>query len=628
MCGIYGIVDPSSRQIDRESVVRATNTMRHRGPDGEGFAFFDNVALGHRRLSIIDPDGGQQPISNEDGSVTATYNGEIYNFPELKKELESHGHFFKTNCDVEVLVHGYEQWGGGLLERLRGMFAFGIYDDRKARMLIARDRFGIKPLFYSMANGQLVFASEMKAILVGGAADWEIDYEAVADYFALGYVPAPKTIYKQIRRLDPSSFMSITTRGELRTMTETYYRLPDFGRLADEGIDKTKATLVDELRDAVGSHLLSDVPLGAYLSGGMDSASLVSMMTEVSNERVNTFTVDFVEDNYSEGEEARQIASHLGTNHTEFTVGPDPDLDQLIRRLVRQFDEPFGNASMINTYKVANRACQSVKVALSGEGGDEILAGYGRYLILQRQGSLDSLPQSLRRATSTVLSPIWPRRLPAAALIENLGLTPCQRYAQYFARQFGGFDSKDVLELPVSCQAEGAHQMLTRICGSIDGVPLERFLFADFNTYMPGDILYNADITSMMNSLEVRVPFLDHKFVEFVTGLNVSYKLRGGVSKFVLKEAMRDRLPGEILRRKKSGFGVPIRRWLAKDLRPFARHYLLESQRSSGLLDRKYVNDIVAENEKTNGNSTRAGRLWWLLAFEIWYQDAFGDQGL
>lgn len=629
MCGIYGRVEGAGRPIDHDRVIQATRLLSHRGPDGEGFHFSAGVALGHRRLSIIDVDGGKQPIANEDETIWATYNGEIYNFPSLKNELESCGHVFRTNCDAEIIVHAYEEWGCDFVERLVGMFAFGLVDEREKVLVLGRDRFGVKPLYYAINGESIVFASEIKAIVIDSSVDWTIDHEALADYFDLGYVSAPRTIYSQVRRLEPSTLLRVQLGSPLRTTIQKYYEVPPAGQFAALSDSEALDQLEERFHKAVECHMISDVPIGAFLSGGLDSASLVAMMTAVSADPVRTFTIDFEEQQFSEGLAAKAIAAHLGTVHREFLVRADAE--SVMPKLVRAFDEPFADASAIPTYYVCKNAAAEVKVALSGEGGDELFAGYQRYLILKRREILDFVSGKHRKAARKFLDRIWPDKAPGRAIVDNLDLDPCERYARLFQNMYGGLDWDAAISGNANELMLLGHAGLDRVkevCGRASGTSLDQFQRTDLATYLPGDVLNKTDTTSMLHSLEVRVPFLDHRLVEFVLGLRTEHRLKNGTTKRILRQLMRTRLPAATLARGKQGFGAPIRIWLARELKHITRHYLIESQRKSGILDARYLKWMVEENERTGGRSPHCGRLWWLLAFEMWFQDAFASKGL
>lgn len=628
MCGIAGLVDWSGRAVDRSLLETMTRRLVHRGPDGEGYHLHGNVGLGHRRLSIIDLGHGAQPMCNEDGSIWVTYNGEIYNFPELKKDLESRGHIFRSVCDTEVLVHAYEEWGDSLVEQLRGMFAFAILDQVKERLLLARDRFGVKPLVYYSGERWFAFASETKAIAAHPDIPREIDYTGLAHYFEYGYVPAPETIFKDIRKLPPGQIMSVDLKRPGKIQEKRYWFL-DYSAQIDIDENSAIQRLDEILSDAIRIRMISDVPLGGLLSGGLDSSAVVTLMARQSTDPVKTFSIGFEDERFTETSYARIVADQNGTDHTEYTV--KPDIQDILPKLVYHFDEPFSDASAIPTYYLCKMAREKVTVCLSGDGGDEVFAGYERYLHCSRLGRFDWLPLSFRRAVFGAVGKLYPRVLPGAGFFTGLSRTAEERFLNYMAGQYGSIDRGMLYPEQVRRKVDSIGQPFEYLTNSFDdGIKdvLHKYLDVDIKTYLPNDILAKVDITSMMNSLEVREPLLDHKLVEFVAKLPSGLKLRHGQGKYILKQVMTSRLPARIIYRKKMGFGVPMRSWVANELRDVTHEYLLNRSKASGLLNGDLLEKMVMENEKKLYGSKIAGKLYWALFFEMWYRDVFSSDGL
>ena len=623
MCGIAGFVNWTREPASLSLVQAMTRRLAHRGPDGDGHHVFANAAIGHRRLSIIDVNTGAQPMTNEDQTVWVTFNGEIYNFRDLRDALESRGHVFRTKSDTEVLVHGYEEWGDDLVTRLRGIFAFAVLDERRQRLLLARDHFGVKPLVFYADGERFAFASEMKGITADPLIPRTIDQERVADYFEYGYVPAPGTILRGFSKLLPGHTLSIDLRSSSVPAQKKYWELR-FDPGPELGEAEALAKLDELLSESVRLQLVSDVPLGAMLSGGLDSSAVVSLMSQRSGDRIKTFSIGFEEERFSEVAYARQVAEHLGTEHHEHTVRAD--VAALLPRLVYHFDEPFADASAVPTYYLCEMARRNVTVCLSGDGGDEMFAGYDRYAMCLAQGRFDSVPQAIRSAVLGPLSSIYPSALPGAMALAGAARSSSERFVAHMGGQYGRTTGETMF-------SDAMRSLIPKDRRSFDylrqafqpGIsdPLHSYLDVDVRTYLPNDILTKVDVTSMMNSLEVRVPLLDHKLAEFVAGLPARMKLRGRDSKYAFKQIVKNRLPPDILTRRKMGFGVPMREWVAKDLREFTRRYLLEPSRVSGLLDGKVLRHMIEDNERHLYRSPTGGKLWWALFFEIWYQDVY-----
>ena len=622
MCGIAGIFDLKGRRdVNAPLLERMTQSIAHRGPDGDGFHCEPGVGLGHRRLAIIDLEGGKQPLYNEDNSVAVTYNGEIYNFRPLQKELEAKGHRFRTRCDTEVIVHAWEEWGEACVERFNGMFAFAIWDRNQDCLFLARDRIGIKPLYYGVtADGFCLFASELKAILEHPGARRDIRADAVEDYFAFGYVPDPKTILEDVWKLPPGHTLKITRRLPLAS-TRQYWDVP-FGQPVSETGEALSRELVERLRASVDRRLVAEVPLGAFLSGGIDSSAVVALMAQLDSKPVNTTSISFGDPAYNESQFAEQVALQYRTNHHVRQV--DPADFSLVDLLPGLYDEPFADSSSLPTYRVCELARKSVTVALSGDGGDENFIGYRRYRWHAYEEMVRrNIPQSVRGPVFGFLGRVYPKldrapkffraksTLQAVArdslegYLHSVGIFPTDlRHALFsgdFRSQLGGYSAIEVFRQHAA-NAPVKH-----------GLPLVQYL--DFKTYLPGDILTKVDRASMAHSLEVRVPILDHTFVEWVAGIPPELKLSGREGKHCFKKALEPLLPADILYREKMGFGVPISSWFRGPLKDVVRSSLLEGGLSdTGMFDRKALHRLVDEHQ--SGKREHSAILWALLMFE------------
>ena len=622
MCGIAGFIDcwDNSRNgsFERGRLLKGMcDVIRHRGPDDDGFLLKDGVALGMRRLSIIDLAGGAQPISGEDGSVTIVFNGEIYSFHELRAELEKRGHTFKTHSDTEAIVHAYEEYGVDCANHLRGMFAFAIWDDKKRELYIARDRVGKKPLYYTVTRRQtLVFGSEIKSILEHPDVEREINLEALDAYFTLGYVPDPLSIFQNIHKLPPGHYLTFSN-GLLHTQQYWDFTFePAESRRAEDYLDELRALLNESVR----LRLISDVPLGAFLSGGIDSSTVVALMAQHMNQPVKTFSIGFHEDSYNELKYARLTAKKLGTDHHEFFV--TPQICDIIDDLVWHFDEPFADPSAIPTFMVSKLARDHVTVALSGDGGDELFAGYTHYVVQESRRAFSALPKALRAGVMRPLSYRLPHGAWGRNYLHNISLDPIDRYLDslsYFTEL-----SKKSLYTSEFQNALGTTDLVARSFREYaDRVktnePLDQLLYIDGKTYLPGDILTKVDRMSMATSLEVRVPLLDHKLIDFVTRVPASLKLAGTETKQLLKRVAKDLIPAEILDRPKQGFGMPLEEWINRQLRDQIREMLREPRtRQRGYLNFDYVDLILDEHHK--GRRDHSQPLWSLLIFELWHR--------
>ena len=621
MCGLTGLFDrQGARNFDPALIQAMTDAVAHRGPDGEGVYNAPGVALGHRRLAFIDLAGGIQPMSLADGSLTIVFNGEIYNFPDLMAELKAAGAQFQTRSDTEVILHGWRRWGTGLFPRLRGMFAFALWDTAEQAMVLVRDRFGKKPMHYAaLPDGRLVFGSEIKSLLKVEDIDRRLDRHAVEDFFTYGYVPDPKTIYAAIRKL-PAAHALIARRGRPLELLRYWNLLDDFP-VTHPGAD-ARAEMVELLRHSVKLRLISDVEVGALLSGGVDSSAVVSLMAGLESQSISTFSIGFKERDYDESPYAEAVSARYHTRHRSQIV--DPADFSLLPRLPSIYDEPFGDVSALPTFAVCKLARQSVKAALTGDGGDEVLAGYRRYAFFAAQmRARGFLPDALRRPLFAFLADIYPhgaslpRFLRAKTTFRELSLTPAEAYlrmvqalpnemrgqilSEDFRKSLGGYDSGDIV-----LQHFNVEKPLD---------VLQRAQYADIMTYLPGDILTKVDRASMANSLELRAPFLDQELAQWAFALPDDVKLKRGMGgKAVLKQAMEAYLPRDLLYRPKKGFTIPVAEWfrgpLSGDIRALAKNARLSG---SGYFDTKAIAAMAEDH--IAGRRDFSKPLWLLWNF-------------
>jgi asparagine synthase (glutamine-hydrolysing) len=625
MCGIAGFVDlwAASEVRVREERAQTLENMcrviRHRGPDDQGVMVMDGVALGMRRLSIIDLSGGRQPISNEDGTVTIVFNGEIYNYRDLQSELRARGHRLVTNSDTETIVHSYEEYGGACVEWLRGMFSFAIWDDKEKKLFIARDRVGKKPLYYTVTRqGTLVFGSELKSLLQHPEVTREINPEAIDAYFSLGYVPDPLAIFKNIEKLSPGHHLTFQNgRLSIERYWDFKFETNGNGHRAIDYLDELRAML----EESVKIRLVSDVPLGAFLSGGIDSSTVVALMARHMDQPVKTFSIGFNEDSYNELKYARLTARKFGTEHHEFLV--TPDICDVVDELAWHFDEPFADSSAIPTYVVSKLAREHVTVVLTGDGGDELFAGYTRYVTEQKRRGFNLVPRAIRKGLMDPVS----RRLPHGAFgrnyLYNVSLDSIDRYLDSVSI-FTGPNKNLLYTSDFRGALRGDSQMSSFFNELSDKVKtrtsLDSLLYIDSKTYLPGDILTKVDRASMAVSLEARVPLLDHKLIEFVTRIPAGMKMAGLETKHVFKQAISDLIPAEILNRPKQGFGVPIEQWINRQLRNRIRDTLSDPRtQQRGYVSRGHVEMLLGEHEK--GRRDHSMALWSLLMLELWHRN-------
>jgi asparagine synthase (glutamine-hydrolysing) len=619
MCGIAGRFNYDARQpVDRGILEAMTDAVWHRGPDAGGFYHGPGVGLGHRRLSIIDLATGDQPLGNEDGAIQVVFNGEIYNFAEVRAELTARGHRFRTSSDTEIIVHGYEQWGERCVDRFRGMFAFAVWDGNARRLLLARDRLGVKPLYYAELPGEgLVFGSEIKSLLQDPAVAREWRPEAIDAYLTLLYVPAPDTIYRAIRKLPPAHTLVADASG---IRVSRYWDLEFTGTGAAAREEEYLEELDALLREAVGLRLISDVPLGAFLSGGIDSSTVVAYMKEASSSPPVTIAVGFNNREFDEVEHAETVARHLGCDFHALVA--NPDVEDLLPKLAWHFDEPFADSSAVPTYYVSKAARGLVTVALSGDGGDELWAGYARHRVEQwEQRARAALgPAS---AVAGWLGHALPLSIKGARSLRHLSTAPDQAYALKHA--YGMFEpgAKDRLYAPEFARAVSHADPFQSFrdawhhCGASD--PMDRALYVDARTYMIDDVLTKVDRMSMAVSLEAREPLLDHKLLEFAARVPMALKLKGGQTKYLLRRVLDRKVPRSIVERAKRGFEAPIGEWLRGPLAGMTHELLLDGRlRDRGVLDQREVSRLWDEHRTRRAEHPH--RLWQLVMLELWFR--------
>jgi asparagine synthase (glutamine-hydrolysing) len=620
MCGIAGFAEgplaaPRTQNETTALARRMCDVIRHRGPDDEGIRIADGVALGMRRLSIIDLAGGHQPIHNEDRSVWVVFNGEIYNFRTLRAELEAAGHRFYTASDTEVIVHAYEAWGVEAFRRFRGMFGIALWDTRARTLLLARDRVGIKPLYFAEAAGRLYFGSELKSLLCAPDVPRELDADALDHFLSFLYTPRDGSIFRGIRKLPPGHLL---TWRDGRASVAPYWRLPE-----RETFSGTEADAVEALRtvldDAVQSHLVSDVPLGAFLSGGVDSSLVVALMARSSGARVKTFSIGFDEPQFDELEHARRVAEHFATDHHEFVVRPDGVA--ILDELIAHFDEPFADASAIPMWYVSELARRHVTVVLSGDGGDELFGGYDRYLPHPRVAAFDRFAPSVARMVAATVAGTLPHGTRGKNFLRHVGRSDRGRYLD--AVRYFSADEKPTLlspEVRAMLDPVDPEARMARRFDAWAGLPwASQMMRFDMETYLPEDILTKVDRMSMAHSIESRVPLLDNELIDFAATLPPAFKIRQGRGKHVLKEVAAGLLPPGLVDRTKQGFGVPLGLWFRGRLRElFADTLLSPRAQQRGYFDPRFVTRLV--DEHLAGRRDHTLRLWQLVVFERWHQ--------
>ena len=609
------------KPVDGDALQRMNDAMRHRGPDDAGYHLAEGVGLAMRRLSIIDLVSGSQPIYNEDRSLAIVFNGEIYNHAELRTQLIARGHNYRTRTDTETILHAYEEYGEECPRKLNGMFAFAIWDSRKELLFVARDRIGIKPLYYYQDGEQLIFASELKSILQQRDVPRNIDRKSLDTFLTFEYIPRSYSIFQDIHKLLPAHYL-IYERGKITI--RPYWHLSF--QASEESEEQLAEQFVALLTDAVKIRLMSDVPLGAFLSGGLDSSSVVALMSRSSDNGVKTFSIGFADKTYNELPYARRVAQVFATEHHEEFI--NPDIVDLTAKLIHHLDEPLGDFSIFPTFLVSEMARRHVKVVLSGDGGDELFAGYDTYIADRLARKFSCLPRFLRAnclaAIADQLRPSEKKkglrnrikrfaegaRLPADLqhvrwMIFLQNAEKQRLYSSDFLRDLGDFDAHDLmLEQFASCNSND---------------PLDQQQYVDIHTYLVDDILVKVDRMSMATSLEARVPFLDYRFVEFAATVPSHLRLRGKTSKYLLKRAMTDILPIEIIQRNKEGFSIPIKNWMKKELKPMMLDALSPASiKKSGFFDSNTVQSLI--HEHLQGRENHSHRLWALMVFQLWWQ--------
>ncbi|MGB7067968.1 MAG: asparagine synthase (glutamine-hydrolyzing) [Pyrinomonadaceae bacterium] len=623
MCGIVGFINKDGRAAEREVLEVMNAAILHRGPDDDGFYINENVGLAMRRLSIIDLASGKQPIHNTDKTKWIVFNGEIYNYQELRKGLEERGHRFYTNSDTEAIVHLYDEYGVDCLQHLRGMFALAIWDEREKSLFIARDRVGKKPLLYShQLNGDLIFGSEFNAVLQHPSIGREVDYHAIDSYMSYLCVPAPQTAFKQIRKLEPGHWMR-WKNGEIEMRR---YWQPDFTKkikiTEEEAIEETTRIL----RESTRLRMISEVPLGAFLSGGVDSSAVVALMAQESPQPVKTFSIGFEEQDYSELKYAKRVAEHVGAEYNEFIVRPNAL--EILPTLVEHYGEPYADSSAIPTYYVAKETRRHVTVALNGDGGDESFAGYERYVAMRTAEQYHRIPKALRKAFIEAPMGLLPtsefkksRARDAKRFLAVAGMPRTERYFRWmssFSRDAkAGLYTK---EFEASINGGDPSSFLERWFSTANGTGvLDTTMLVDQMTYLPNDLLVKVDIASMANSLEARSPFLDHKVIEFAASLPEKLKIGSFETKSLLKKVAAKLVPKDVIYRRKMGFGVPVGKWFREGMRSYVSDVLL-SERSlkRGIVRTEMIEKYVKEH--TSAAKDHSFQIWTLLMLELWFQ--------
>jgi asparagine synthase (glutamine-hydrolysing) len=620
MCGICGAFSFSGAAVDQLLIDKMTQVIQHRGPDGSGSFVSGRIGLGHRRLSIIDLSGGAQPIANEDETLQVVFNGEIYNFIELRQELIKKGHVFKTDSDTEVIVHGYEEWGTDCVSHFNGIFAFALWDVTRRQLFLSRDHLGVKPLYYIQLGDLFLFASEIKALLSAPGCPREVDLKSLGKLFALRYVPSPDTLFREIKKLNPGHHMVVDQYG-VKVERFWNWKPQTPTRLKEDELVESYREL---LEDAVRLQMRSDVPVGLFLSAGIDSNTLLAMMSERSDRPIHTFTIGFEEgESSNETDDARRMAQRFGADHSEMIVGPQ-DYQDYYKRYLWDLEEPVGNESAAAFYFVSLIASRKVKVALSGQGADEPWAGYDRHIGIKLSQMYSQIPQVVTRR---ILGPMVDRfgrdprwRRGTVALDEPDILTRLVKiYSFYSSDMKAKLFQPWVLE-QISPDGRDAREALSRLHADVEHLdPLTQMLYIDTRADLPDDLLMVGDKTSMANSLEARVPYLDYRIVEFVEKLPSSLKLRGFKAKYLHKKAVEKWLPREVIDQKKKGFANPVYKWLRESMQQYVSDCLLSDNAAvARYFDQNYIRRLVADHEAGRQNYMR--HIYLLISFELWHQ--------
>ncbi len=653
MCGICGEINFNGN-VEIDSIRKMCDVLAHRGPDDEGIVLFKKnkilefkkpvpnkfhengfiAGLGHRRLSIIDlSEMGHQPMSNEDESIWIVYNGEIYNFQEIRCQLEKKGHFFKSRSDTEVILHSYEEWGTDCLQYLRGMFAFGLWDNNLKRLFLARDRLGKKPLVYSHKNGRFAFASELKALLHLPWIEKEINPLAIHYYLTYQYIPSPETIFEGIKKLPPAHYLIYDSFGNIKI--ECYWKLNFNSHEKINGDDETYCRLIREnLEESVKYRLISDVPLGAFLSGGIDSSLVVGIMAKNGAKPVKTFSIGFEEGKFNELDFARIVSKHFGTDHHEFIV--KPNAIEILPKLVWHYNEPFGDPSAIPTYYVSQITSNYVKVVLTGDAGDENFAGYPRYLRSKYVLWFTRIPEILRKDILNKLLKTLsylPWRKKTINRVNDFIEILSNHQGQNYIEQVRVFNEKEKIQIYSDeylnhiIKIDAQKYLISKYEEIETEDPLEKLLYLDMMTYLPEDLLVKVDIATMANSLEARIPFLDHIFIEKVAQIPFKYKLRGLKLKFILKKAFSDFLPQPILKRKKMGFGVPVSKWFRNELKDYIIEILLDNRMiERGYFKKECIKKLLEDHMSMRYDNS--AKIWSLLFLETWFRVFIDKKGI
>lgn len=622
MCGIAGIVySDQSRKAEQDLLIRMCAAIRHRGPDDTGIRVEGSMGIGMTRLSIIDLSSGRQPIHNEDCSIWIVFNGEIYNYPELRKDLAERGHGFYTATDTETIVHLYEEYGEECVKHLRGMFAFAIWDKKKKELFVARDRLGIKPFYYYFDGKLFVFGSEIKSILQSGEVTSEPYRPAIVNYFFYGYQPGEETMFKGIRKLMPGHAMKYKDGGiSIHRYWDVEYK---FEKTQKEEFYIER--LLEILDEAVRMHMISDVPIGAFLSGGTDSSMVVALMAKNMNRPVKTFSIGFENQKFNELPYARMVAERYGTEHHEEIV--KADAGSLMQDIVRQFDEPFADSSAIPTYYVSRMAKKWVTVVLTGDGGDELFGGYGHYLKSPLLRHTEWIPELVRKSIFLNLSKFLPEWSPGINTLRGISCTENERFIQKYTKGylllhneiFSGELKDDVMS------TDPSPALLRHLDKVKEKDYLTKLLYLDTKTYLPGDILTKVDMMSMMVSLESRVPILDHRVVEFAATIPPELKVRGMTTKYLFKKAAERLLPKEVIYRPKQGFAVPIGSWIKNEWSDMSRELVLGKRAlARGNFNPKFLNQLMSEHKW--GRRDHSYFIWTLMVLELWFREMIDRQ--
>jgi asparagine synthase (glutamine-hydrolysing) len=625
MCGIAGIVVPPGKSVQRSIVERMCERITHRGPDQDGFLFEANVGLGMRRLSIIDLSSGKQPLHNETSTVWAMLNGEIYNYRELRVSLEARGHRFYTNSDTETIVHLYEEYGDRFVEHLSGMFAIALWDRERSRLLLARDRLGEKQLYLCWKDGTLAYGSEIKCLLETGMVSKEVDIHALDSYLRLLYVQAPRTMFRDVQELPPAT-LAVIENGQPPKLSR-YWNL-QFDRSLEARGQELIEIVRAQVERSVKSQMVADVPLGALLSGGVDSSAIVGAMVRNSSQPVRTFTIGYGDEGrvYDERDEARSLATQLGTEHHEFIV--KPDIVDLMPKLVQAFDQPFADSSAVANYYVFQQTRAHVKVVLSGLGGDEVFGGYERYAALRVHERVSALPYWMRRHLLPGIARLLPEPRDGGRTVDRIkrfaaaaALPPAEAY-RLFLTSFSVAQRRALygpaLTQALRPDAESA-EFAQMFAAAGDDDPINQALYVDTTNYLPGDLLALTDRMSMQHSVEGRAPLIDPALVELLARVPAAEKMKNGQKKYLLREAVRPWLPAEVFNRKKRGFTIPLTVWLRGELQPFLRSTLSKERvERTGLFRYEGVSQLIEEHVARKQN--HHARLWALLMFMTWHE--------